>query len=121
MPQICHNPEITKILSLDNNKPIDNIVEVLQTLTPFMATFAHEILRKLNAGLVKQFQTRLTNIQTINKIVQLIISKEEETYKDAMFMIEQKTIVDDSGYIQGLSKELDFITTSYSFFIYLYH
>lgn len=70
LPSICHNPEITKMLSLDNNEPIDHIVEVLQTLTPFMATCAHEILRNFNAGLVEQFQTRLTNIPTINKIVE---------------------------------------------------
>lgn len=112
LPAICHNPEITKMLSLDNNKSIDSIVEILNTMNPFFVTFAHEILRNSNAGLVEQFQTRLTNIQTINKIVQ-IMSHEEDNIDDQMFMIEQRTSLDDYGQIQGLSKELDFITTSY--------
>lgn len=114
LPAICHNPEITKMLSLDNNKSIDSIVEILTTMNPFFGTFVHEILRNSNAGLVEQFQTRLTNIQTINKIVQLI-SHDEENIEDKMFMLEQKTFLDEYGQIQGLSRELDFITTSYMY------
>lgn len=94
LPSICRNPEITKMLSVENNKSIDTIAEILQTMNPFMVSFAHKILRNSNAGLVKQFQTRLTNIQTINKIVQ-IMSKKDETYEDQIYMIEQKTFLDD--------------------------
>ncbi|APG78739.1 RNA-dependent RNA polymerase [Hubei diptera virus 11] len=75
------NPEIKKLF--DSNQCISQqeLIDQLKTMKPMFLPLAHEILRHSNAGILIAFRNKLSNIATINKIIQ---SSEENSYLELM-------------------------------------
>jgi hypothetical protein len=88
------NPEISTYFAIGHEQKQQELINNLLTMKPFMPSLAHELFVNSVEGQILKLQARLSNVQTINKIVQSqeldfvkIISDNNKRFRDAVHQI----------------------------------
>ncbi|QIJ70030.1 RNA-dependent RNA polymerase [Gudgenby Calliphora mononega-like virus] len=82
------NPEVTKLFKNESAKSKEDIVSILKTMKPFVPSLAHEILRNSNIGIILNLRNRMSNIGTINKMIQELNPKKLKTLTKDIYQIK---------------------------------
>lgn len=79
LPKYITNPQVTQYLGADRGD-LYELCEKLTTMRPYIANLAHEILRNSNEGIQLQLIGSFTNVQTINRLINMDEDREATIY-----------------------------------------
>ncbi|AJG39227.1 RNA-dependent RNA polymerase [Xincheng Mosquito Virus] len=104
------NPTIVKLYKSDYTSSYDNIIKILDSMTPCYAQLANNILKLSNAGIGKRLQNKLTSSKTIEKatkmfynisLIDLIRQKNEQLIEETKKRINRDNSYTNRKFLQG--------------------